>query len=338
MGEERPRSLGWGAKISCTLLALMGGLSLVADPIPAEAVVRPADCLWVGPAHSQGRFNVAFPDKGAVYWTATMSLPPGSTVTLDGQYPHARYMSFNAYDLKGDATASLADVSIAPDRGSRNPFVAGASRSGVHRAYSISVVPRSPSRPMPRNTLEAGAGRQGLFYRVYLPDGGSGMTGGVGLPAAVLRLADGRVLSGAAACRVAGATRTPPPSQTFPRGTYDALRDRSSAPASFPAENPPVFHRVFNVPALVQCVFRSSCSADPVLAPGQYSNLDNAYAVAMVSRAFSGGGSPRPDRHYADHVGHGTQGADHGRFPSASLLVHLSERVVGDDAGGELPG
>ena len=284
----RSRMVGLGVIVACVAVVATVVPS-TGTPSASAAMIRPTGCLWVGPAHSQGRFNVAFPDTGAIYWTATMSLPPGSALTLSGRFPHARYMSFNAYDDKGEATASLTDAAVAPDRGSTNPFRPGASRRAVHRSYTVSVVPTAPTRPRPSNALEAGPGRQVVFYRVYLPDRGTGLTGGVGLPAASLRLADGRVLTGPAACRAVAATRTPPPSRAFPRSTYDSLRDQPGVPATFPAENPPVFHRVFNVPALVQCVYRSVCARSPELSPGQYSNLDSAYAAAMVSRAFPAG-------------------------------------------------
>ena len=275
--------------------AVLATVAMVLAPIAASSAtgatvgVRPSGCLWVGPAHSQGRFNAAFPDTGAAYWAATMRLPVGSVLTLVGSYPRARYMSFNAYDATGSATSSLPDVAVLPARGSTNPFRPGASRRSTHRAYAIHVIPRAPTGPRPPNTLDAGPGRQVLFYRVYLPDRGTGLTGGAGLPRASLRLADGTALTGPAACRAVGATRTAPPSQAFPRASYDALRDQAGEPSTFPAADPPAFHRAFNVPALVQCVFHASCGGRPTLAPGQYSNLDTAYAVAMVSRGFSGG-------------------------------------------------
>lgn len=39
-----------------------------------------------------------------------------------------------------------------------------------------------------------------MLYRLYVPDAGSGLTGGVGLPRPVVHTADGRTLTGAAAC------------------------------------------------------------------------------------------------------------------------------------------
>ena len=278
-------------RFGTTVLGVVLAMTSMATLSPAGAApATPArGCLWFGPAHSEGRFNVAFPDTGATYWTATMTVPVGAILTFEGQFPKARYMSFNAYDDQGRATSSLPDALIVPDRGSTNPFRAGGSRTTVRRNYSVNVIPRSPTRPMPHNTIEAGTGRQILFYRVYLPDRGTGLTGGVGLPGATLHLADGSVLRGPAACRAVGASRSAPPSQTFPRATYDALRSQAGRPSTFPAQDPAVFHRAFTLSSLVGCIYRSTCGGRPTVAPGQYSNLDSAYAVAMVTRAFRAG-------------------------------------------------
>ena len=53
-----------------------------------------------------------------------------------------------------------------------------------------------------------GQARQGIVYRVYVPDKGRDLTGGVGLPEAELQLADGTVLSGADACAALQVTDT----------------------------------------------------------------------------------------------------------------------------------
>lgn len=47
---------------------------------------------------------------------------------IRGRYPHARYMSFNAYNDLFQPTDAVADIDIRPDRRSTNPFVAGHRR------------------------------------------------------------------------------------------------------------------------------------------------------------------------------------------------------------------
>ena len=75
------------------------------------------------------------------------------------------------------------DVQLAPDPGSTNPFLPGASRTAEQRDYTafIEVGPR-PAQPAP-NTLYTGDSRGGTFlYRVYVPDAGRDAKGGVPLP------------------------------------------------------------------------------------------------------------------------------------------------------------
>lgn len=255
------------------------------QPSAASSSLR---CPWVGPVHGTGRANAAFPDTGAAYWTASISLPEGARLTLRGRYPHARYMSLNAYDAAGVATASLTDVGIAPERGSTNPFVPGADRAAARRSYRVEVSRAPTGAP---NQLAAGSseGRQVIIYRVYVPDRGRDLSGGAGLPSVELRLGSGKILSGAAACRAMGASGKLPASKAFPRADYEALREQPGKPAGWPAKDPPRFSRTFNVTAQIMCAYRSVCEAKPILAPGQYSNLDNAYASALVSRSFPAG-------------------------------------------------
>ena len=40
----------------------------------------------------------AFPEANATYWGTWLNFPFGTTITIRGQYPQARYMSFQIYD------------------------------------------------------------------------------------------------------------------------------------------------------------------------------------------------------------------------------------------------
>ena len=42
--------------------------------------------------------NVLAVDTNAVYWGGTYAALPGTRIRIEGQYPHARYISWNAYD------------------------------------------------------------------------------------------------------------------------------------------------------------------------------------------------------------------------------------------------
>src|SRR5437764_9005144 len=115
-------------------LAVIGASQGSASPGRAAANPRLAPCLWEGPISTRrpttrgfdGRdFN--FPEESATYWMARFNLPSGSHLELDGDYPHGRYMSLNAYS-DGAPTDALSDIAIKPGTGSTNPFVKGAVR------------------------------------------------------------------------------------------------------------------------------------------------------------------------------------------------------------------
>lgn len=133
---------------------------------------------------------MAFPDASANYWAAAVPLPPGGHVELAGRYPHARYISFIDYTAASQAIDGLADVQIAPDRGSTNPFISGANRRARRRSYTVRIVngamPRGKRSP---NTLYTANGTKLsppatvlMLYRVYEADRNLDIEGGVNLP------------------------------------------------------------------------------------------------------------------------------------------------------------
>ncbi len=280
--------------VGAALAASSGGSATAAGLNSEPATVTSAgvplqSCFWRGPLDGKGKTNSAFPDLNATYWTAMFSLPTGAQLNIDGSYPHARYMSFNSYDTSGVASSSIDDVAITPNAGSTDPFEPGADRTTTARSYSLSVLDQpTPASPAP-NTLYAGVSGQTtevVIYRVYVGDDGTGLTGGVGLPGMSVTLADGTTLSGGKACKAISASKSFPPSQAFPLSLYLSLRGDG---ATFPATDPPTFWREFSISSFVDCTYLGSCGGTPALAPGQYSNLDNAYATAIVNRGFSDG-------------------------------------------------
>lgn len=133
--------------------------------------------------------NALLLDTHAVYWVVSYAGAPGTRIRISGEFPHARYFSFNAYDTRARPADALTDADIAPDPASSNPFRPGADRRTGRRGYSAFVEfgPR-PAHPA-ANTLYTGQAADGsvnyvgsVWYRVYLPDRGRDQTGGVGLP------------------------------------------------------------------------------------------------------------------------------------------------------------
>ena len=103
--------------------------------------------------------NVAYPDDSAQYYSGAYQLAPGTRIRIHGQFPHARYMSFNVYDAAQRPLDGLSDVVIRPDAGNGNPFAFGAERTFAKRDYTVFIDtgPR-PDKRAP-NTLYTGPAR-----------------------------------------------------------------------------------------------------------------------------------------------------------------------------------
>lgn len=251
------------------------------------------DCLWVHTfTADDSDDNYAFPDSGAAYWAATFKVPEGAKLDLVGEFAHARYQSLNSYDIATNAPVdALNDVSTTPDEGSRNPYLPGSLRVGDRaRSYTVHVsTDRVPASGRPANTLYADVPDQTtqlLLYRVYLPDTGRDITGGVGAPQPRLTLADGEVLTGSAACDELHASAERPAVAMFPMSTYLGLRDQPGKPATFPAKEDPFWLSFYNVQFGVQCTYFDLCTGNPPRVQSQYANIDNKYVSTQVSRGF----------------------------------------------------
>jgi hypothetical protein len=266
-----------------------------------------ATCFWEGPISTEqpstrgfdGR-NFNFPEESATYWLARFRLPDGATLVLRGRYAYARYQSLNAYS-DGTPTDALSDLETNPDPGSTNPFIAGNRRDLPSRSYSLSVVDAPP--PADRsarspNTLYAqpeGDNPIELLHRVYEPDRGRDLTGGTGLPVPEVVLADGSVLRDQAACQAINDPNREIPVQTTPAPVWQAaVRAPGCDPETNPAYSPPRWERFFNIDYASLAVI-SDCTQGGMEARramsveargGQYSNRDNAYIYAHLSRRF----------------------------------------------------
>ncbi len=274
-------------------------LAVLAASAGAATRIAQTSCLWTdrGAARldTDPAKNYAFPDTGAVYWSAKFTMPPGSRLVLRGRFAHARYQSLNSYaDATNAPIDALDDVGTRPDHGSVNPYVAGMRRDRARRSYTVTVLDRPPPGERPANTLYAGAPGetvQELIYRVYVPDSFTrrDLTGGVGLPKPRLRLADGSVQTGRRACRTLRVVSGQLSLTTLPRALYESLRNPPGVPPTFPAEPTPAFRSYYNTAFAIACGYQGQCSGSPVRTGGQYSNVDNTYVSALVSRGFPAG-------------------------------------------------
>lgn len=339
----RARGRRWAARTAAAAMAALA----VAFALPAGASAgsgdltggRFSDCFWRYGAFGVHDFNIAYPDAGATYWAAGFRRPPGSKLILEGRYPHSRYMALQTYDFLGRGVDALADYQIDPRPGSTNPFRPRSDRTAKRRDFRVEVVDeKNPGFPLeaydgepPRNELyvvpgsgpitETDGGQtyelNVVMFRVYVPDRGRDLTGGVGLPTPVLKLADGTVLRGQALCdatdsesKAVGRTRVPDPTALLiSREAYAAMRypNELAAPVdvfgglmSVPRQVPPAFPAVRDAEWRAQYdrryllqLWTGDDAPGAVATPpergaagGFFPNVHNAYVRTAVNRKF----------------------------------------------------
>jgi len=127
-----------------------------------------------------------WPDMQSTYFVGRMSMPVGSSLTLRGAYPHARYLQVALYKAEHNTFVSigeaLAGKEIEPDPGSTNPFRVGADRLAEKRNFTLRILATAPPvdpKDREKNTLYAGKDGAELeaVIRIYLSDQGSDGTG-----------------------------------------------------------------------------------------------------------------------------------------------------------------
>jgi hypothetical protein len=296
-------------RIRCAALAGCLTAGALLAPPPAAGASDDSTCFWLGPISVKQRSaaperfdgrNFNFPEESATYWLARYRLQPGQRLVLRGRYPHARYESLNSYAQGGTPIFSLPDTRIRPDRGATNPFAARARRDRDRRGWTVTVVDeQAPAGETPRNTMYAPstpAFASELVLRVYEPDRGRDLTGGVGLPRPEIVNPDGSRVRGLPA--VCGAVNDPDRSidrtvqriqPTLWRSLVNTPGPRAN-PATSPALRRPQWERFFSQ-VFAAGVFRQAAGlprptagADDV--GGFYSNRDTRYILTHLSRRF----------------------------------------------------
>ena len=241
-------------------------------------------CFWGGPySIDNPDSNFAYPDTGATYWHAKYSLPKNATLRLKGEYPFARYMSFNSYRQDASPAFALKDKDIIANMDAINPFVQGAQRNSNKRGYQIEVTNgEAPIIPL-NNTLYDYAqdnGKSLLLYRVYVPNKGKDSTGGVGLPTPELTLSTGQVLTGQAVCDTLKSDQELVEIPVVPEQIYANLRQNN------PAKQSPIWRAVYNIQFSLRCGFLGQCDGNPVRQVPWFANLDNQYIATYIDRAI----------------------------------------------------
>lgn len=142
--------------------------------------------------------NIAYPDTNAIYWLTVIPAIPGTRLRIEGQFPDARYFSFNVYDPLIRPTDALADLELTPDVGDINPFRSDRGDWGGRYTAFLEIGPAPAERTA--NTLYTGefvlpGGLPAIpnqvftvIYRVYIPADVNHPEGGVPLPKLYLEL------------------------------------------------------------------------------------------------------------------------------------------------------
>jgi hypothetical protein len=306
------------------LLALVPSAALAQN---ATIAVKPGTmgpgivntCFWGQPSSNVGPINelnypvpgtnIIAPDTDTIYDYTRFQLPAGATITLHGQFPHARFFSLTTYVTRGTEqglpSTSIYDEQINPDPGSINPFRPGENRDSKHRSYTVTISGQTTPAEPAANTLYAGQeGKTGetqqveMIMRVYRPDKNLEANAGVPLPSPTVNLENGETFSEeAAACSavsdVSGISALPIEKIAAPTpATYVHLRDL--APAPHPAVNPVDWERFRNLPYLEKPFFAGAgepyehliTTLPTAVTSGLYATPANAYLIAYADRTI----------------------------------------------------
>ncbi|MDP3857260.1 MAG: hypothetical protein Q8Q73_05780 [Stagnimonas sp.] len=273
---------------------------------PPEPAPLSALCSWPLVSDSDV-LNVLLPDEAATYWVAALPNLPGTRLRIEGQYPQARYFSFNAYSPLLASVDVLTDYQIAPLQAGSNPYRDPAAAPGAGYVAYVLPEPAPAADQRQPNALYSGQFPVGLgielpanplqilIYRIYLAEGDT--VGGVPLPTLTVETADGS--QALMTLDLSICTPLVPPG-LLPDLLSEAMRSQSP-PAAVTAlfstvplpvsSSTPTMQRSYG---LLE-TFRSSMSDSLGFEiPGQAvtatvganlaNNLDNAYLQAILSR------------------------------------------------------
>lgn len=313
--------------VIAVVIALSSLLWAVTPGASSAGVATLGSCGWllrVDPAV----VNVLYPDEDATYYLAALPAPPpGVTYRIRGEFPHARYMSFVAYD--GLPIDVATDVDLRPDPGSGNPFLLGADRTMAARSYTVEIIPESPpDDPAQREpgALYIGPGQLGLsrvafyiLYRIYVPDAGTDLRGGVPLPQ--IELVTEGLPSSLDLSRV---TLCEDLRDALPAGALNelqALVSRGAFPIDLPPRSGATDPPTWEVESGLTAALLGTVDQGGLVDGGPASNPDNRYIATELSRA------------------HGEIAVIHARAPIA-FTTRNGEPVMGMriDSGGQTVG
>lgn len=221
---------------------------------------------WYGQQNIQseptGMRNVAYPEGNATYWAGLVSGTIGSTVTIKGQFPAARYMGIQVYDIEHNVRGAIGDQEINPDAGTNNPFRSGSTAE--LGTYTVKLVfGATPATPAPNTIYSDGLTEVGLVYRVYYPNNVKSLYGSTTSPKLPKIKQNGVALS---TCK---------PRPILPKSeTVNGHIDQYDFTGTIPVETRPVT----NPPSVLLSITNPFTPF--------YPSADNNYMSALISRQF----------------------------------------------------
>ena len=213
-------------------------------------------------ADATGKNNSYMTDVNATYWGTVLSRRLGTSLTIKGRYPAARYFSLGVYDTGEKYLDSIRDVGIDPDAGQNNPYRAGSS--AAQGTYTITLnFGNPPANPPPNSIYTSDRANIELIYRIYYSDNRNDLTGETTNPVLPAIFDSGTAL------------RSCPPNPIIvPQtatvwGRLDQMNFTGSSAPAFRMSNPPVWNA-----SGVNGTFQ------PLFSP------DNGYLTAYISRKY----------------------------------------------------
>ncbi len=272
------------------------------DSVAANNAIK--TCFWPGPKLRPGFYTTdpddygienQLPDTMNTFSTAWFRIPAGAKIVVKGEFPHMRHWSFTTYTDDGVPRDSIDDAQIEPDPGSFNPFRRGVPRDASPRKFTFAIASGEPPANRPPNTVytlaEPGTA-VGMHMRNYVPDRSTDWAGAVALPQVELHTADGKVLTGDAACAATDAPlRGKQVPLTVPKTTWMALNSLPWRPAdrtpahAFEVE---AMEKFYNREYLILKTFFPPLALDrfAVEKGGFWSNRATRYGYKYVSQAY----------------------------------------------------
>ena len=203
----------------------------------------------------------AYPEANATYWVTRLTGSSGSSVTIKGRFPSARYMALQVYDYNRNVLGAINDVDMDPDPGQNNPYRNGTAQG----TYTVKLVfGRKPLRPAANTFYTSGELNVILIYRIYYSNNPDDVTGGTFNPVLpVVTTSTGSLTS----CPVRPIIL---PEDLTVWGRLDNIDFVGTVPPdTLPATNPPTWFLSVTNPRTPY-----------------YPSADNNYMSAQISRRF----------------------------------------------------